>query len=109
MLKCLQPYIQLSSEIQFAPYELMLNSKQVNELDCLYLFWLCWYQLPKWGRLKGKWARDSHSRLVLDSALCECVVLLRSCAWCFIVVKASKMLRVYRVPCGDSVSISQDL
>jgi hypothetical protein len=55
MLTLLQTHIQLNSEFQFASYEVMINSKQVIELDISYLIWLCWHQSPKMGRLKGKW------------------------------------------------------
>jgi hypothetical protein len=55
MLTLLQTHIQLNSEFQFASYEVMINSKQVIELDISYLLWLCWHQSPKMGRLKGKW------------------------------------------------------
>jgi hypothetical protein len=33
----------------------MSISKHFTKLVVLYLIWLFWYQLPKWGRLKGKW------------------------------------------------------
>jgi hypothetical protein len=65
MLKLHQTHIHLSSKIQFASYELMMNSKQVIELKILYLLWLCWYQPPKMLRLKGKWA-FSHFYIGFD-------------------------------------------
>jgi hypothetical protein len=56
-------------------------------------------------------ANDIHSRVVCDSALCECDreecvdAILCSRAWScelLLIIKATKRLRVYGVPCGDS-------